>query len=224
MSGLTTTTSYTTDVVSTNEVKSALRIPDSDSTHNTLIGTCRDVATKVVMEMLQRTLTKETLKLGLDAYPYGYGSADDSLPYTEGITVGPYMNRIGNAIYLPRPPLISVTHVKTFDDSNNATTVAASTYYVDSQSPIPRIILRTGQTWDNLLRVANAIEVTYEAGYGTAASTVPTPIKQAITVMAVNYFENPEPILKGESTSNVSGLISSLLRPYKVTRFGIGFS
>ena len=96
MSGLTTTTSYTTDVVSTNEVKSALRIPDSDSTHNTLIGTCRDVATKVVMEMLQRTLTKETLKLGLDAYPYGYGSADDSLPYTEGITVGPYMNRIGS--------------------------------------------------------------------------------------------------------------------------------
>lgn len=222
MSGLTTVTAYSVLPVTDNDVKIALRIPTSDSTHDTLIGTCRSAATTMVMELTQRTLTKETLKIGLDAYPYGYN--DNSLPNTEGITVGPYLNRIGNAIYLPRPPLTSVTHVKTYDDDDTATTLASSKYYVDSQSPIPRVILRTGETWDNLLRVANAIEVTYVAGYGTSASDVPQPLKSAIVAMAVNYFENPEPILKGESTSNVSGLIESLIRPFRVSRFGIGFS
>jgi uncharacterized phiE125 gp8 family phage protein len=225
MSGLTTVTAYTTDVVSDNEVKLALRIPTSDSTHDTLIGTCKDAATSVVMEMTQRTFTQETLKLGIDAYPYGYGFGDDAnFPNTEGLTVGPYMDGANRVIYLPRPPLISIDHVKTYDADSTATTIAASTYYVDNLAPIPRIILKSGNTWTNLLRVANAIEVTYKAGYGTAASSVPVPIKQAIITMAVNYFENPEPILKGETTNNVSGLITSLLRPYRVSRFGIGFS
>ena len=225
MSGLTTVTAYTALPVTDNDVKIALRIPTSDSTHDTLIGTCRSAATKIVMELTQRTLTQETLKLGLDAYPYGYGFYDDnSLPNTEGLTVGPYMQRIGNAIYLPRPPVTSVTHVKTYDDDDTATTLASSKYYVDLQSPIPRVVLRTGETWDNLLRVANAIEVTYVAGYGTAASDVPQPLKTAITSLAVHYFENPEPLLKGESATRVSGVIESLLRPYRVSRFGIGFS
>ena len=207
MSGLTTVTAYTALPVTDNDVKIALRIPTSDSTHDTLIGTCRSAATKIVMELTQRTLTQETLKLGLDAYPYGYGFYDDnSLPNTEGLTV------------------TSVTHVKTYDDDDTATTVASSKYYVDLQSPIPRVILRTGETWDNLLRVANAIEVTYVAGYGTAASDVPQPLKTAITSLAVHYFENPEPLLKGESATRVSGVIESLLRPYRVSRFGIGFS
>tara|TARA_R100001377_G_scaffold61786_1_gene37750 strand:+ start:84 stop:749 length:666 start_codon:yes stop_codon:yes gene_type:complete len=221
MSGLSTVTAYSTDPVTSSDVKIALRIPTGDSTHNTLITSCINAATKIIMENTQRTLTQETLKLGLDALPYNETA---SYPYSEGLTVAPFMSKIGRALYLPRPPLISITHVKTFDDSDNSTTLAASTYYIDKQNPIPRVILRTGQTWDNLLRVANAIEVTYVAGYGTNAGTVPAPLKQAITVLAVNYFENPEPILKGESTSIVSGLIESLIRPYKVTRFGIGFS
>jgi|TARA_R110002020_G_scaffold353089_2_gene566072 uncharacterized phiE125 gp8 family phage protein len=225
MSGLTTVTAYTVLPVTDTDVKRALRIPTSDSTHDTLIGTCRSAATKIVMELTQRTLTQETLKLGLDAYPYGYGFADDnSLPYTEGITVGPYQDRIGRAIYLPRPPVTSVTHVKTYDDDDTATTLASSKYYVDLQSPIPRVILRTGETWDNLLRVANAIEVTYVAGYGTSASDVPQAIKSAIVTLSVNYFENPEPIIKGESATRISGLVESLIRPFRVSRFGIGFS
>ena len=75
-----------------------------------------------------------------------------------------------------------------------------------------------------MLRVANSMEITYVAGYGSSSGDVPIAIRQAIITMAVNIFENPEPIIKGESATRVSGVLESLLRPYKVRRFGIGFS
>jgi len=229
MSGLTTVTGYTTDPISTNDVKLALRIPTGDATHDTLIGACKDAAIRTCMEYLQRTFTTETLQLGVDASPYNNSRDWDNnsygaLPMSEGLTTGPYMSISNREIYLPRPPLVSVSSIKTYDDSDTATTVSASTYYVDTQSPIGRVVLRTGSTWDNLLRVANAIEVTYVAGYGANATDVPAPIQRAMIIMATNYFENPEPVLKQESTNVVSGLLQSLLRPYQVSRFGIGFS
>lgn len=221
MSGVTVVTSASVDPVSNNDVKIALRIPTSDSTHDTLVATCRGVATEVVQRYLGRSLTNQTLKLSLDSVPY---ENDGDFPITEGLSTGAYMTRIARHIYLPQPPLVSVTHIKTFNDSDTATTIATSKYYVDTSTDAGRVVLRTGETWGEMLRVANSMEITYVAGYGTSSGVVPMAIRQAIISMAVNYFENPEPILKGEGSSPVSGVIQSLLRPYNVRRFGIGFS
>jgi len=220
MSGVTVETVRTVDPVSSTEVKLALRIPTSDTTHDDLIGDVLQAATETVQNYLQRTLTKETLKLSLDAIPY----QDDMLPQVEGLTTGPYLTRVARSVTLPRPPLTSVTSVKTYTDDDTATTMASSTYYVDTASEIGRVVLRTGSTWGSMLRVANALEVVYIAGYGTAATDVPKPIRQAITNLAVNYFENPEPQIKGETSTIVSGILHSNLRPYRVSRFGIGYN
>ena len=220
MSGVTVVTPASANPIEDNEVKRALRIPTSDSTHDNLISTARSTATQIVEEYLGRSLINRTLKLSLDALPY----EDDNLPNVEGLVTGAYMTKVARNIYLPNPPLVSVTHVKTFDDSDNATTLSSSVYYVDTASNIGRIVLRTGQVWGSMLRVANSIEITYVAGYGASSGNVPIAIRQAIITMAVNYFENPEPIAKGENTNVVSGILESLLRPFAVRRFGIGFS
>lgn len=220
MSGVTIVTARTTDPVSSNEIKLALRIPTSDTTHDDLIDDVMEVAIDTVQNYLQRTFTQETLKLSLDAIPY----QDDMLPEVEGLTTGPYLTRVARSVSLPRPPLLYINSVKTYADDDTATTMASSTYYVDTASEMGRVVLRTGSTWGDMLRVANALEVIYVAGYGTAATDVPKPIRQAITSLAVNYFENPEVQIKGESSTIVSGILQSNLRPYRVSRFGIGYN
>ena len=47
-------------------------------------------------------------------------------------------------ISLPRPPLVSVTHLKTFDEDNTETTFASSKYHIDSARNPARIVFERG--------------------------------------------------------------------------------
>ena len=81
-----------------------------------------------------------------------------------------------NYITLAKTPLASVTHVKSYNDSDVATTFSSDKYYVDNAREPGRIVLRNGETFPSALRVANAIEVEFVAGYSTVSS-IPEPIK-----------------------------------------------
>lgn len=218
MAGVTIVTAEATDVVTTAQVKANLRIASDDSTHDTQIGVCLDASISVAKEYLQKSLINRTLKLSLDNIPF----ADSVLPNKEGVTVGPFLEYRKRSVSLPFSPLVSVTTVKTFNDSDVETTMASSRYYVDTASNYGRVILRTGETWDDMLRVGNAIEITYVAGYGSSASDVPAGIKQGIIVLASHYFENPEMTIRGENVSTIPTLVNSLWKPFRNMRFGIG--
>ncbi len=218
MSGVTIVTGESVDVVTTAQIKSNLRISSSDSTHDTQIEICRDASISVAKEYLQKSLMQRTLKLSLDNIPF----SDSVLPNTEGITTGPFLEYRQRSVNLPFSPLVSVTHVKTFDDSDNATTMASSRYFVDTASDYGRVVLRTGETWDDMLRVANAIEITYVAGYGSVATSVPAGIRQGIIVLASHFFENPEMVIKGQNISVIPTLVNSLWKPFRNIRFGVG--
>ena len=219
MSGVVVHTAETTDVISDTEVKTQLRIATSDSTHNTLIGVCKDAAIAIAKENLNRSLIHRTLVLSLDHM----GNENDVLPDREGITVGPYLTFRKRKVHLPFSPLVSVTHVKTYNDADEATTMATSTYYVDTVSEIGRVVLRTGETWPDMLRVANALEIKYVAGYGSAVSSVPDSIRQGIIILAAHLFENPDLVIKGDSSTMIPSLVNACWNPYKVRRFGIGW-
>ena len=218
MSGVTIVTGESVDVVTTAQIKSNLRISSSDSTHDTQIEICKDASISVAKEYLQKSLMQRTLKLSLDNIPF----SDSVLPNTEGITTGPFLEYRQRSVNLPFSPLVSVTHVKTFDDSDNATTMASSRYFVDTASDYGRVVLRTGETWDDMLRVANAIEITYVAGYGSVATSVPAGIRQGIIVLASHFFENPEMVIKGQNISVIPTLVNSLWKPFRNIRFGVG--
>ena len=218
MSGVTIVTGESVDVVTTAQIKSNLRISSSDSTHDTQIEICRDASISVAKEYLQKSLMQRTLKLSLDNIPF----SDSVLPNTEGITTGPFLEYRQRSVNLPFSPLVSVTHVKTFNDSDNATTMASSRYFVDTASDYGRVVLRTGETWDDMLRVANAIEITYVAGYGSVATSVPAGIRQGIIVLASHFFENPEMVIKGQNISVIPTLVNSLWKPFRNIRFGVG--
>tara|TARA_R100000655_G_scaffold83884_1_gene123489 strand:+ start:1042 stop:1704 length:663 start_codon:yes stop_codon:yes gene_type:complete len=213
MAGLTISTAWSETAITLAEAKTHLRIDGSeDDTYlNALISTAQFTAEKYT----GRAITNQTLKLGLDGLPY----ADDNKYYPEGFFTAPDINRSLGYIVLPRPPLVSVTHFKYYDEDNTATTFATSNYHVDTQTEPGRLVLKRGKTFPSAsdLRTANAYEITYVAGYGSSRDDVPTPIKQAIKLLVAHLFENREAVTD-KSANGIPYTISGMLDPYKIKR------
>ena len=98
-------------------------------------------------------------------------------------------------IDLPLPPLQSVTSIAYYDTTNTATTVLAAafgtTYFVDSKSEPGKLCLGYGATWPTTtLRPNNAVCITFVAGYGTAAESVPQNIKQAMLLIIAEWYDH----------------------------------
>ncbi|HIE72284.1 MAG TPA: hypothetical protein EYP98_20125 [Planctomycetes bacterium] len=77
-------------------------------------------------------------------------------------------------------------------------------------------LVRTGVVWRQPGRVANGIEIDFTAGYGTEASDVPEPIRQALLLLVSHWYERRDPIEVGAANTMVPVPVSQLLEPYKV--------
>jgi len=152
------------DPVSLSEASLHCRVDDARD-HPALQGMIR-AATKAAEQYLGKPILTRTYRQFFDAWP------------------------CGTVLELRRSPLVSVTHIKTYDDADAATTFAASNYYVDTVSQPGRIILRWSASWPNATRVANPIEVEYKAGFGAAPADIPADIRQAVLMLTANMFEN----------------------------------
>ena len=103
-------------------------------------------------------------------------------------------------------PISSITSVTYVDENSVTQTYAASRYTADIISTPPRIVLATNEQpeWTEQ-NTPNAVAITFVAGYGSTAATVPAAAKLAI----VEYAK----ILRGGcdgSEANYKRLISSL--------------
>ena len=100
------------------------------------------------------------------------------------------------AIYLPRPPLQSVTSVTWWDTDGNDTVLTAGTNYLVDAAPEPgTVLLPDGGLWPSEpLYAVHPVRIEYVAGYGLAA-VVPEYIKAAIKLLVGNWYENREQVL-----------------------------
>jgi hypothetical protein len=214
MSGLKTVTAWTTNVVSIADFKLFARIDSSDVTENALIESLVFLAQDMAESYTGRAITTQTLQLFLDRLPF---YQDERL--AEGVFTAPDLQSNPNYIVLPKPNLISVTHVKHYNNDNTSVTFASTNYYVDESSQQGRIVLKNGVSWPTAseLRNANAYEVQYVAGYGNTATDVPKPLVQAIKMLALHLYENRE-IATGSNVNMIPNTVAMLFAPYKVQR------
>ncbi len=211
MSGLTITTAPANEPLDAAETISYLRIDSGVDT--TLIDNLIQAARFWCEDYINRTLLTTTFTLSLDRI----GERDEYL--REGIYTGAYQVPYLNYIELPRSPVQSVTHIKSYTDDNTASTLATSNYYEDLVREPARIVLRDGGSWPTDLRNANGIEVQYVAGYGDSRGTVPEPIRVAMLEYVSFLYEH-----RGDDegrTLNPPMMIKSLLQPYQIMRFGV---
>lgn len=132
-----------------------------------------------------RSLVTQTITLELDSFEF----------------IGPF--------YIPRPPFIAVTTLKTFDSDDNATTISSDNYRILGLDPARIEQKADGWTID---RTNKAVELIYTAGYG-AASTVPNDIKAAIMLVFADLYENRQTI--GTITARLP-LVVELLTRYRI--------
>jgi uncharacterized phiE125 gp8 family phage protein len=101
-----------------------------------------------------------------------------------------YMDSFPATIELPRSPLGAVSSIVYYDSLNVSQTLATTEYTVDSRREPATIAPAYGKSWPTTYDIPNAVCITYTAGYGSAASDVPVPIKQAVLMHVAHQYDN----------------------------------
>lgn len=128
------------------------------------------------------------------------------------------LTSFSSPIKIPRPPLVSVTHLKYYDTSSVQQTLSTDYYELDTASEPGFVRLKYNQTWPTCRGHDDDIEIRYVAGYG-AASAVPRTIRHAIQLWAAQLYERREPVVVGTITARVPDTVHALLAPYRCNDF-----
>ena len=166
-------TAPASEPIALSEAKAFLRV--DQNTHDSLISTLIATARRRVESDTGRSLKNTTWDLTADAF------GDERM------------------IRLPRVPLVSVTHIKTYDEDDSESTFSSSSYRVDTA--FGRIALGDDQDWPSDLRTLGAVSIRFVAGYGTDNADVPQELKLAIYQLLTHWFENADPNVPQDSVN-----------------------
>ncbi len=188
-------TAPSTEPVSLDGAKLHLRVTseDEDELIRGLIQQARDW----VELYTGRALMTQTWDLKLDAFP-----CED----------GP--------VWLPKPPLVSVTHVKYYDTDGTLQTWATSNYVVDApagpHARVGKIDTAYLVDWPTTREMPNAVQVRFVCGYGVAGQ-VPAGLKGAMNILMGTWFgPGRESVKVGNIVTPVPHTVDALLWPFKV--------
>lgn len=153
--------------VTAAELKKQLEIATSDTAHDTHVARLIKAARRVVERETRRALITQTWKLTGPGFPVGMYN-----------------------LWLPRPPLKTLTHVKYYDTAGVQQTWSSSEYLVITTSTPGRVDLHPDYTWPTTQASRdNAVEIQYVAGYGDTSADVPEEFRQAVQALAAYWFE-----------------------------------
>jgi uncharacterized phiE125 gp8 family phage protein len=194
---LSQTVAPTSEPLTLAEVKLHLRVDSDITAHDSLI-TALIVAARERAELeTNRQLITATWQLVLEAFPCV-------------------------EIELPRPPLLSVTSVTYVDPAGVSQTWSTSEYqFIATSGPYARRgVLRPkyGYTFpDTRPDTLAAVTVTFTAGYGTSADSVPQSIKHAMLLMIGDWYAHTEQLVVGQSAVALPLPVGAraLLRPFR---------
>ena len=174
------------------ETKIHLRVDEDQTTDDAYIYSMIDAATNMAEAYTGRALITQTWDMFTDFMPtYEFE--------------------------IPKPPLISVTHIKYINPSGTLTTIPALEYQVDTVSG--RIRSAYGYYMPSTRNDYNAVQVRFIAGYGPDPSNVPGAIRHAMLMIIGHLYEHRE------SVSDQAGFINPeevpqgaiwLLQPYRI--------
>lgn len=107
-------------------------------------------------------------------------------------------------IGIPLPPLQSADlAVDYYDTAGTKATMTATDYIIDTYRQPGRVVLAYRKTWPSTtLRPANGLSITFKAGYGATAASVPRRVRQAILLRLADLYENREDVVIGKTIAD----------------------
>lgn len=192
--------------VSLQEVKAHLRVDfdDDDGLIQALIAAARQAAETIT----NRQLMSARWKLVMDSFPG---------PSLMGVPAGQPFSLPGHAILIHKSPVLNVVSINYLDMAGVLQSMPASNYTVDAACEPARITPVFGQIWPIALPQIGAVSVTFDAGYGAAAS-VPEGIKSWIKLRVGSLYAHREEVA-ALSRGRIEPLpfVDGLLDPFKVS-------
>lgn len=165
--GLSIVTHPTVEPVMLSELRKQLEIASTDTAHDTHLTRLIVAARRVVERETRRALITQTWKMTGPGFPAGEIN-----------------------IWLPRPPLQTVSWVKYYDTAGVLQTWTAAEYSVITTSAPGRVDLLPDYSWPTVQESRDdAVQIQYVAGYGDGAASVPEEFRQAIQALAAYWFE-----------------------------------
>ena len=185
--------------VTTAEAKTHARI--DTGADDAMVGNLIIAARQWAEEFTRRAFITQTWELRMDGFP----PTDPSPIY-----------RRTDEIIIPRPPLQSVTSIAYTDGNGAAQTWSSTKYQKDINLEPARIRPTEAEDWPDTQAATYAtVVVTFVAGYGTAASTVPEAIKTAIKMLVEHWYEH-RGVMTDTRFVKVPMAVESLLAKYRI--------
>lgn len=194
--GLTLITGSNAELLTLDQIKTHLRI--EEGVDDALLGAFRASAHEWAEDYTERQFLTATYDLTLDGFPGG-----------------------GKAIYLPKPPLQSVTSINYIDHAGAEQTWDAADYIVDTTGQVGRITPAWLETYPVTREIPNAVTVRFVAGYG-GANDIPRPILVAMLSLIAHWYEHREAVVvstSGNAVNEVPMTFKNILRSYQVLEF-----
>jgi len=134
----------------------------------------------------------------------------------------------GGPIYLPRPPLVSITSVAYTDTAGTSQTWTADADGYTLESPTGEHALHAsirpsyGVSAPSTRDVVDSVVITYVAGYG-AASAVPVGIKHGVLMLVEDLYRQRGSQIVGTISSAAALAATALLAPFLAHRYDLRF-
>lgn len=208
-------TQPTVEPVSAAELGVHLRLhSDAITAETDYLETLISAARQLVELETGLALITQTWTYTLDRMP-SKSTNDD---WWDGVREGAIGSDVLDYIELPTHPLQSVTSVTTYDSSDVGTVMSSTLYRVDTRSKPGRVALRSGSVWPLFTRLTDGLEIDYVVGYGDTSADVPASLRQAVMIIAADWYENRESIIIGTISSKLQGSVDMILEKFRTLR------
>ncbi len=132
------------------------------------------------------------------------------------------MNRLDEEVVFPIAPVQSVGSITYVDINGSTQTLSSSLYDVDIESDRQRIVKAYSASYPSIRDHFNSVKITFDVGFGDAASDVPEDIRHALLLIIGEmdlYREDMQPIIRGTDFEKLPTGAKALLTPYRLVGF-----
>jgi uncharacterized phiE125 gp8 family phage protein len=103
------------------------------------------------------------------------------------------------------PRVQNITSIVYTDPDGVDQTLSTSAYSLDADLMPGYVLPALGASWPATLKKANAVRVTFVAGYGSTADAVPKTVQEWVLVRVATAYYNREAFLAGISVAELPG-------------------
>jgi len=131
------------------------------------------------------------------------------------------LDGLPNFIALPRDPVVSVASVQYLDADWVWQTLASDQYFISGLGSDVGVAIIPSQnvTWPTVGFANASVRITFNAGYGADAASVPADLKGAVLMLAAHLYENREASIIGMAANEMPMGVSDTISNYRTRWF-----